>query len=160
MTVKRICGRLRLRITDPDGTAVERRASNLVLRHGAEIVARRFAGVAQAGPIDKVRVGFGTEAASVDAAALTGPDDPDIPPAALEHAVAPADFTITTDPAARVVRVAIAARFSPSVELPDVTEAGLLAADQLYNQVVFEPVTLRVGQDVTFFWEVDFPFGH
>jgi hypothetical protein len=26
--------------------------------------------------------------------------------------------------------------------------------------VVFEPVTLRVGQDITFFWEVDLPYGH
>jgi hypothetical protein len=158
--MKRICGRLRLRVTNLDGAAVERHATNLVLRHGAEIVANRFAGIAEATPIDRVRVGFGDEAAAVDATGLTPPSDPNIPAAALEHAVGPDDFTITTDASARVVRVAIAARFSPTVELPDVTEAGLLAGDQLYNQVVFEPVTLRVGQDVTFFWEVDFPFGH
>jgi hypothetical protein len=160
MTVKRIRGRLRLRITDLGGATVERHASNLVLSLGAEIVARRFAGVADAPAIDRVRVGFGSEAAAVDAVALTPPADASIPAAALEHAVAPADFDITVDAAARLVRVAITARFSPTVELRDVTEAGLLAGDQLYNQVVFEPVTLRVGQDVTFFWEVDFPFGH
>jgi hypothetical protein len=160
MTMKRICGRLRLLITEPGGETIERTASNLVLAHGAEIVARRFAGFADASAIDRVRVGFGTEAAAVDAAGLTPPPDPDIPPAALEHGVAPADFEVTTDSAARLVRVAIAARFTPTVELPDVTEAGLLAGTRLYNQVVFEPVTLRVNQDVTFFWEVDFPFGH
>jgi hypothetical protein len=30
----------------------------------------------------------------------------------------------------------------------------------LYNQVVFDPVDLHLGQDVTFYWEVDFPFDH
>ena len=57
-------------------------------------------------------------------------------------------------------RTQAADRFQPTVELTGVTEAGLLAGDKLYNQVVFEPVTLRPGQDVTFFWEIDFPFGH
>ena len=50
--------------------------------------------------------------------------------------------------------------FKPTVELVDVTEAGLRAGEKLYNQVVFEPVTLRPGQDITLFWEIDFPFGH
>ena len=52
------------------------------------------------------------------------------------------------------------APFKPTVDLTDVSEAGLLAGDVLYNQVVFEPVTLRPGQNVTFFWEINFPFGH
>ena len=59
-----------------------------------------------------------------------------------------------------VVQVVVSSVFHPTVVLQDVTEAGLMAGDRLYNQVVFEPVTLRPGQDVTFFWEIDFPFGH
>ena len=47
----------------------------------------------------------------------------------------------------------------PVVNLPDVTEAGLLAGEELYNQVVFEPVTMQASQNITFFWEIDFPFG-
>jgi hypothetical protein len=154
-------GRLTLQIHSPDGTqAAERRASNIVLRRGAEIVANLFAGVDEARPIDRVQVGFGTEAADVGATALTPPDDGAIDPDALDGPVASDDFAIETDAAARLVRVSIAATFAPTVDLDDVSEAGLLAGDQLYNQVVFEPVDMRVGQDITLFWEVDFPFGH
>ncbi len=59
-----------------------------------------------------------------------------------------------------MIKVIVNALFKPTVELKDVSEAGLLAGDVLYNQVVFEPVTLRPGQNVTFFWEINFPFGH
>jgi hypothetical protein len=60
----------------------------------------------------------------------------------------------------KTVQVLITSIFTPTVELVDVSEAGLMAADKLYNQVVFEPITLQTGQDITFFWEIDFPFGH
>ena len=153
-------GRLRLAVYDRDGSVQTRHATNLVLQSGAEVVAALFAGIAGAAPIDSVGVGFGQEGADVGATALTPPADASIPAAALVTPVAAGDFAINTDADARFVRVSVAPVFKPTVELPDVTEAGLLAGDRLYNQVLFEPVTLHVGQDVTFFWEIDFPFGH
>jgi hypothetical protein len=153
-------GRLHLRVERGGRIVAERRARNLVLTGGAEIVARLFAGRPDAGPVNKLRVGFGQEAVDVDATGLTAPPaDAGIDPSALEATVAADDFTLETDTAARLVRVSIATTFSPSEDLDGVTEAGLLAGETLYNQVVFEPVDLRVGQDITFFWQVDFPFG-
>ena len=153
-------GRLHLRIATDGCVVDERRARNLVLTGGAEIVARLFAGRPEAAAVDRLRVGFGREAAGVDALGLTPPPaDAEIPPEALEATVAADDFTLQTDGDARLVRVSIATTFAPSTDLDGVTEAGLLAGETLYNQVVFEPVDLRVGQDITFFWEVDFPFG-
>lgn len=153
-------GRLRLEVRSRAGLLVaKRRARNLVLTAGAQAVARLFAGQPAAAPVNRLLVGFGREAAALDATGLTPPDDPDIEPADLEAPVASEDFTFETDDEARAVRVSVAATFSPTADLDGVSEAGLLAGDALYNQVVFEPVDLRVGQDVTFFWEVDFPYG-
>jgi hypothetical protein len=153
-------GRLRLEVADRHGTVTVRRGSNIVLAGGAQLVAQLFSGAAGAGPIDRVSVGFGQAGADVGATGLTPPPDTNIPASALSSPVAAADFAIATDDDARLVRVTVATVFKPTSELKDVTEAGLLAGDHLYNQVVFEPVTLRLGQDVTFFWEIDFPFGH
>jgi hypothetical protein len=153
-------GRLRLEVRDPDGATTSRCAENVVLQRGAEIVAGLFAGSDGSGPIDTLQVGFGVDGADVGATSLTPPPDGGIDAAALANPVQKADFAVETDADARLVRVSIATTFHPTVELDGVTEAGLLAGDRLYNQVVFDPVTLRVGQDVTFYWEIDFPFGH
>jgi hypothetical protein len=155
----RITGRLRMTVQGPGGTRLaERRAGNIVLREGAAIVAGLFAGDPAATRIDTVQVGFGTDVADADATALTAPPD-GVDAAAVKSPIALEDFTITTD-GESFVHVGVSATFTPSVELTNVTEAGLLAGTRLYNQVVFEPVNLRVGQDVTFFWEIEFPFGH
>jgi hypothetical protein len=154
----RITGRLQLEVREGGVLVAARRASNVVLRSGASVIAALFAGVGDAAPVDGVGVGFGTEAATPETTALTPPDG-EVPAAALRIALTADSFSIATDLAA-AVRVSIGAVFKPTVELANVTEAGLLAGDKLYNQVVFEPVTLRPGHDVTFFWEVDFPFGH
>jgi hypothetical protein len=153
-------GRLRLTVRSRQGVVLAvRRAHNLVLRRGAAVIAGLFAGAAGATPINRIQVGFATEAATSELTSLTPPADAAIPAAALVSPIAAADFTVVTDrPGA--VQVLVSSLFKPSVELKDVTEAGLLAGDALYNQVVFDPVTLRPGQDVTFFWEIDFPFGH
>ena len=149
-------GRLRLLVRNPDGTtAAERDASNAVLRQGAELVAKLFAGQTST-PIDGVRVGFGTDPLEPTATEL-GPPPAGIDPAALTSPVSPADFTITAGDDR--VQVAIAATYSPTVDLPGVTEAGLVSGGALYNHVLFDPVTLHQGQAVTFFWEIDFPFG-
>ena len=161
----RLKGRMRLEVRSRSGAIIaERRAGNIVLRNGAALVAKLFSGAAGVSAINTLQVGFGTEQATADATALAPPPTPPppgtpIPPDALKSPVAPANFQIVTDNP-NFVQVNITAVFHPTVDLDNVSEAGLLADDQLYNQVVFEPVPLRVGQDVTFFWEVDFPFGH
>ena len=153
-------GRLHLKVRGCTGVLIaERHSRNIVLRQGATIVANLFAGQAGVAAINNMQVGFGQEGATAETTALVPPDDNTIPAAALISAIAPTDFTIVTDNP-NGVQVLVSSVFKPTVMLTDVTEAGLLAGDKLYNQVVFEPVTLRPGQDVTFFWEIDFPFGH
>jgi hypothetical protein len=152
-----IHGRMRLEVRDRGVLVAQREASNIVVRGGAELVALRFAGQ-DCPPIDRVSVGFGRDVTNLDATELTPPAGT-IDPAALSSPIAPADFKVATDRPAIVV-VSLASVFHPTVDLPDVSEAGLLGGDRLYNQVVFEPIRLRVGQDVTFFWEIHFPFGH
>ena len=152
-------GRLTLTVRDGAETEV-RRARNLVLQGGAELVAGLFAGTDGVKGIDTIAVGFGQDGADVGATALTPPTDPNIHASELRSPVQKGDFTVAIDKTERTVRVTVGTVFRPTVELTGITEAGLLAGDRLYNQVVFEPVTLRPGQDVTFFWEIDFPFGH
>jgi hypothetical protein len=153
-----IRGRLRLEVRAGGALIARRAGSNAVLRGGAELVARRLAGL-EAESITAVGLGFGTESADLGAVALTPPTDPGIPPEALRSPVAATDATVATD-RPDVVALSLATLFHPTLALDGVTEAGLFAGDRLYNQVVFEPVSLKVGQDVTFFWDIDFPFGH
>ena len=150
---------MRLQVRTADGRPVaERAASNIVLRQGASLVASLFAGAPDSQPINAMQVGFGAEAADTEATGLTPPTGA-IAAVALRSPIAPADFTVIAD-RPNLIQVVVTALFQPTVELADVSEAGLLAGDTLYNQVVFEPITLRVGQNVSFFWEIDFPFGH
>jgi hypothetical protein len=154
-----IRGRLRLEVRVAGGRLLTcRAAANAVLRGGAELVARRLSGL-DAEPFTAVAVGFGTESANAGATALTPPTDATIPASALSSPVTAAAVKVATDRPDAVL-LSLTTVFHPTVTLTDVTEAGLLAGDRLYNQVVFEPVTLQPGQDVTFFWEIDFPFGH
>jgi hypothetical protein len=160
-----IRGKLELEVRAAGGEFVARRqATNLVLQSGANIIAKLFSGAADARPIDTVQVGFGRESVTADTKVLTPPPVPPppgvpIPAAALVSPVTAANFSIVAT-APDSIRVLVSTLFHPTVDLVDVSEAGLLAGDQLYNQVVFEPVRLSVGQDITFFWEIDFPFGH
>lgn len=158
MDASRIRGRMRLEVRDAGGLVAVRDADNVVVRGGAQLVALRFAGQ-DCPPIDRVRVGFGQDVADVEASALSGPAAGSFDAGALASPIAPEDFTLTLDRPSVVV-VSVASAFHVTVDLPDVSEAGLFGGDRLYNQVVFEPVTLRVGHDVTFFWEIQFPFGH
>jgi hypothetical protein len=152
-------GRMRLSVRSSGNVLVaERGARNIVLRQGAAVIAALFTGAGSAAPVNTIQVGFAKEAGTPELAALTPPADASIPPTALRSPVAAADFKIVAD-RPDSIQVLVTSVFKPTVELADVTEAGLLAGDKLYNQVVFEPVTLRPGQDVTFFWEIDFPFG-
>jgi hypothetical protein len=150
-------GRLLLTIRDERGEVVATRAAkNRVLRGGAEVIAGLFAGTRDV-PIDKVRLGFGQATIDPTSDKLTPPPTPDIPAAALEAPVAKEHFTVR--PGDGQVTVDVAAPFTPSQNIDGVSEAGLVSGDVLYNQVIFEPVNLRTGQVVTFFWQIDFPFG-
>lgn len=154
----RMRGCLALSVWSPQGGIVARRhAHNMVLRKGAGIIAKLFAGVTGSLPINQIQVGFGTEAGTADLTALTPPPGA-IPIASLRSPLTPDAFQIATDKPGSI-QVSVTAVFKPAIDLPDVTEAGLLAGEELYNQVVFEPVTMRAGQNITFFWEIDFPFG-
>lgn len=151
-------GKLTLIVSSQEGLPVaSRRARNIVLRNGAGLIAKLFSGSPNTLAVNQVRVGFAKEAASSEITSLTAGGA--FTPAQLSSAIEPTDFTIITDQP-NAVKVIVNATFKPTVELTDVSEAGLMAGDVLYNQVVFEPVTLRPGQNVTFFWEIDFPFGH
>lgn len=155
--VRRITGRMSLEVRSRGQLIAVRSVGNIVVRGGAQLVALRLTGQ-DAAPIDRVRLGFGRDVADAEATGLTAPTGA-IEPAALVSPIAPADFTVATDRPANVV-VSVASLFHPTVDLADVSEAGLFGGDRLYNQVAFEPITLRVGHDVTFFWEIHFPFGH
>lgn len=151
-------GRLEVTVRDGSGTVVARRAArNMVVRNGAAIVARLFSGAASAQPINQLRLGFANEGGTPELKALTAPDGA-IAPEALRSPLKASDFTIDTT-SADAVQVSISAVFHPTVDLTDVSEAGLFAGDDLYNHVVFEPISLKTGQDITFFWQVNFPFG-
>jgi hypothetical protein len=144
-------------IRSAEGELLDSRESrNIVLRKGAELIAALFSGQ-RTTSVDRVRVGFGTSVADEDVTALAPPPSP-IESELLEAPLEPKDFTVTSE-GDNAVTVRVAAPFEPKVDIPDVSEAGLLAGNVLYNQVVFEPVTLRKGQIITFFWQIDFPFG-
>jgi hypothetical protein len=129
----------------------------MVLRNGAKLVARLFTG--QGGQaINRLQLGFAKEEAGVDATSLTQATPP-VDVAVLRGDILPNAFTVDAS-LPDMIRVSANVLFTPTVKLQDVSEAGLLGGDDLYNQVVFEPVTLEPGQNVTFFWQIEFPFGH
>ena len=149
--IRRIRGRLRL-----VGPGLCRTAENMVVRGGARLVAGRLIGE-DIPPIDTLRLGFAREAGDPEIAALTPPDPP-LDDELLSAPVAPDSFAVTED-LDGLVRISVAAEFEPGESLSGVSEAGLFAGDRLYNHVLFEPVDLTAGQRVTFFWDIDIPFG-
>ena len=148
---------LQITVRSSRGAVVASRDThNMVLRNGARLIAKLFTG--QGGQaINRLQLGFATEEAPVEATFLTQTVPP-LDVAVLRSDITPNAFTIDTAPP-DVVRVSVNALFIPTVKLEGVSEAGLLGGDDLYNQVVFEPVTLEAGQSVTFFWQIEFPFG-
>jgi hypothetical protein len=155
----RIRGHMLLVVRSADGGIVaQRQSDNMVVRGGARIVAMLFTGANGATPINQIQMGFARDSGTTELAALTQADPP-IPVSALRSPLKPEDFQIVTDHPDEI-QVRITSVFHPSLELTDVTEAGLLAGEALYNQVVFEPISLHTNHDITFFWQVNFPFGH
>lgn len=149
-------GRVRLEIRADGERVTERYAENLVLRQGAEAIARLMANFEGAEPVNQMQVGVGREGGDASLTALTAPDG--VAPEALRSPVEVTDFELRTD-GPTFIQLSVAAVFRPSQDLEGISEAGLLAGDVLYNQVVFEPVDLRADQDITFFWDLEIPFG-
>jgi hypothetical protein len=144
-------GRLQLTIHSTGGALLaERRASNRVLRRGAELIASLFTGARTTGGIDTARFGFGTTPLPLDAVKLSK----DGPVATLK----PADFKVETGSDAVLVSVQLS--FTPKADVKGVSEAALFAGPDPYNHVLFEPVDMKTGQVITFFWEITFPFGN
>ena len=150
-------GSLTLTIRSQGGDVVARReARNLVVRDGAALIAGLFSGKAKTS-IDRIRIGFGDHA-TPESKALTAPTPAIADASALEAPVKPEHFQV--DPAgAGAVKVSISVPFEPKQDFANVSEAGLFAGTTLYNQVVFEPIAMVKGQAITFFWQIDFPFG-
>ena len=144
-------GRLTLTIHNAAGELVaERRTTNRVLESGAKVIASLFTGERKSG-IDKVRFGFGTEPLPLHAKKPFFANGP-------EMVLGTGNFRV--EPGPDVVTVHVRVPFKPQANIAKVSEAGLFAGDDLYNHVLFEPIDMTAGQEITFFWEIDFPFGN
>jgi hypothetical protein len=154
----------------------ERRATNVVLRSGAELIAALFRGGGTT-PVNGVAVGIDPTPSSppYEASALTlsAPDGT----AMVQAAAGPIDSTaIVTEVLADELKVRVSLRSvlgpnravspNPEVRTVEIAEAalGILAPDgntlsQIYNRVVFEPVLKARDQELALYWEVDFPYG-
>ncbi len=158
--------RMELTLVAPDGTPVASRgADNSVMRGGAELVARLFAGTGS--PITHMGVGTSDapESDTFDTPGLSNTAEGGADPLAgdTETAIPPESFTITTDPTRRLVLVRVRATLPPEAAVGRVREAGLLSRGDggpvLYNRVTFAPVDKGDDHELTLFWEVTFPYG-
>jgi hypothetical protein len=157
---------VRLEVRFADGSVGEvRRARNSVMKLGAELVARLFAGTAASG-ITHMGVGtngspqkpdFGTETLDVNV------DRPDDVTGGAMTPVVPADVKIAIDETRRLVVVKLHATLPKEAANGTLREAGLLAKSGetfvLYNRVTFAPISKSNEHELTMFWEVTFPYG-
>ena len=160
-------GRVHLQLRAPDGEVVaERRATNSVMRGGAELVAQLFKG--EGVPINRMGVGT-SDTPESDAFAtpqLTNPPEPDAArlEGATEVTLEPDEFAVSVDETHRLVKVRVHATLPESAAVGTLREAGLLARPEqgaaiLYNRVTFAPIAKTDDHELTMFWEVSFPYG-
>jgi hypothetical protein len=133
-----------------------RHATNAVLRGGADLLAKLFAG--QGAGITHMSIGTNDvpEGDTFGTTSLTGAVEVAIPPEAFQ--VDPPDAT------KRIVRVRVRATVPAATAVAEpVREAALVSrsgdAVTLYNRVVFAPVEKTTDHELTLFWEVGFPYG-
>jgi hypothetical protein len=156
---------LTLELIGPDGTvAARRQAKNAVMRAGAELIARLFAGTGA--PITHVGVGISDapETGAFTTAALTNAAPENDGLAGATEAAIPAEaFTIDVDETRRVARVRVRGTLPASAGVGTVREAGLVSRQGetavLYNRVTFAPMAKAADHELTLFWEIDFPYG-
>jgi len=156
-------GRLHIELRDGGGQLVATRdACNAVMRAGADLVARLFAG--QGSAITHMGVGTSDapETDTYNTAALT--NDPDAPLAGPTEAAIPSDaFTVTVDEQRRLVKVKVRTTLPAAAAAGTIREAGLVSRTNtgavLYNRVTFAPLAKGADHELTLFWEVSFPYG-
>lgn len=148
---------LHIEMRSPTGELLaERHAKNAVLRGGADLLARLFAG--QGSGITHMAIGT-SDAPESDTFSTTGLTG------AVEVPIAPEAFQVDPpDPVKRVVRVRVRATVPTAQAMPDaVREAALLSRNgdtvTLYNRVIFAPIQKGTDHELTLFWEVGFPYG-
>lgn len=157
---------VRMELRNGGGDLIESRfAKNSVMAGGAALVANLFCGKAAAA-ITHMGVGISAEPETDSFATKelkTTGDSPDAIKGATETAIAPSDFTITTDEAKRLVIVRLHATLPKTAAVGTLREAGLLSragdARTLYNRVTFAPIAKGNDHELTLFWEVTFPYG-
>jgi hypothetical protein len=152
-------------LRDRSGHTLARRdASNAVMRSGAELVARAFAG--QGSGITHMGVG-NSDAADPDDFSLTALSNAGVAgenlAGATEVAIAADAVQFIADATRRVMIVRVRATLPDAAAVGTVREAGLLSRDAagatLYNRVTFAPFTKGDDHELTLFWEVAFPYG-
>lgn len=157
---------LTVELTDATGaTLARRRAHNAVMRAGADLIARLFAG--SGSPITHFGVGISDtpETETFTTATLTNAAGGGAEPlqGATEAAIPAEAFTIDVDETRRVVRVRVRGTLPAEAAVGTVREAGLVSRQGetavLYNRVTFAPMAKGADHELTLFWEVDFPYG-
>jgi len=157
---------LTLQIHDRDGRLLEgRKAHNAVMRQGAELVAKLFAGTGT--PITHMGVGNREFLEEPDFEITALANEPDSSGQTLAGDLAaplPGDaIAIEPDDQNRHIRVTIRGVMPEAAAVGTIREAGLLADTPdgmvLYNRVQFEPIDKGDDHELTLFWEIDFPFG-
>ena len=148
---------MRAELRTMDGRLIaSRQAGNAVLRGGADLLARLFAG--QGAGITHMAIGTSDapEGDTFGTTNLTGGVEVAIPPDAFQ--------VDAPDAVKRVVRVRVRATVPAATTLTDaVREAALVShggvTATLYNRVIFAPIDKTTDHELTLFWEVGFPYG-
>lgn len=158
--------RLNIHLIDRAGaTVAQRNASNSVMRAGADLIARLFAGSGT--PITHMGVGI-SDAPETDTfatAALTNTPVGGAEPlqGEVEAAIPAEAFSVALDEVRRVVRVRVRGTLPAAAAVGVVREAGLISRSGenavLYNRVIFAPIIKGDDHELTLFWEIDFPYG-
>lgn len=171
----RITGRLRVEARDEQGRSIATRtSSNVVVRSGAELLARLITG-ASGGPINGFAVGVGRRALSApyELAELTLIDETGEPLKGPTAAPFAADaFKVETLADEQRVRITVrgvlpaAAALAQDGGRVEIAEAALGVLDDagaklahIYNHVVFDPIPKESEHELVLYWEISFPYG-
>lgn len=176
--IHRIEGTLVAELREPGGPVVaRRRASNTVLRSGAELLGALFTGK-ELTPVNGMAVGLSSDPSGppYEVATLTTKDGGGNALVNQPAVAIPAtDFVVET--LANEFRVRVSLRgllpashgVSPNASQETVllgeAALGVLAPDgqslaRIYNRVVMDPLPKSRKQELALYWEISFPYGH
>jgi hypothetical protein len=147
---------LRVELKSMTGETIEvRQEYNSVLRGGADLLARLFAG--QGDGITHMSVGTSDAPESDVFGTTTLSGATEVPISADAFQIDP------PDPVKRVVRVRVRGTVPAAAAVGAVREAALLSRSgeiaTLYNRVTFASIEKTDDHELTLFWEVAFPYG-